>query len=636
MVCFCAALLTAKTQFATTWQQRVPNGVPVAAHFGDRISVRPLVPGTVTFASYPLAIQSTAATHDTPAVFQSSGNDTYEITNNHQGALDVTLEEMQPAISPWVTALLLFAAPALVLLSVLSALGMSSRPVPWTLDKGSLLLLAGSLLLFALVPRYLHNDQVGGGINWGYLGWGYVDTLHALSTVVHQDGLLGLIGVESLSKPILYPILAWPIAALTGALNGAIVVSLITAAAAAVAIYRLGVLLFERSVGALAAVLFICSPLVLAYASSFYLDLPYVMFTAWSAVFLIVGLRRQSATSLVIGLLFGIIAVGVRNPIMAVLYFFSIAFLLLAARTAPLRAIGVALGGAIAAFMGAVFLWPFLWIDTLHRLPFVLVARLLFEHYYHISEPVAQRIATMTAQTFVHTDPLTVLLLIAGVVAALLHRDVRIAWLAGGLVIARLFVAPSSFYLQHYWFYMAPFLQLIGGYAITLLSVRLRVAAVATAAVVVFAWSALYFPYASAATLGCTNFTCSAQRYGVDEPVYGLKEASAWIRAHVARGRTIGTLVAPHTLQFALPEYVVRFLFLPPDPKMQQTLLANAAVSYLVSNAWTRYRDHERVLAPHVQRVWKGPSKEGMVSIFRVTGAAQTTPTLDAPPLSDL
>ena len=516
----------------------MPNGVPIAAHFGDRIVARPLVPGRITFMSYPLRIQSTAATHERPAVFDSSGNDTYEVTNDHQGVLDVAVDAMQSAVSPgWIALLLLFATGFAVLAAVQSV-RTTSGGWRFRLDVRQLLIGAGALLLCAFVPHYLHNDEVGGGINWGYLGWGYVDTLHALPLALSKSGLLGLIGVESLSKPILLPLLTSPLAAIFGALNAAVMISLLCAALATVAIYRLGELIFERWIGALAAALFAFSPLVLAYANAYYLDIPYVMFSSWSAVCLVVASRERARVPLIAGVLFGVLAVGVRNPVMAGLYFTSTALLLLAARVAPLQAIATALGGAFAAFFGAVFFWPFLWIDTLHRLPFVLVARLLFDQYYHLTQSVATRAGIMATQTFVHTDPITVLLLVVGIAAASVRRDIRVLWLTAGIVAGRLFVAPTSFYLQHYWFYMAPFLQLVAGYPIILFAARIRIAAVASACVAVFAWSAIYFPYASAATLGCATFSCSAERWGVDEPVYGLKEAAQWIRSHLRAGQS--------------------------------------------------------------------------------------------------
>ncbi len=610
--------------------------MPVAAHFGDRIIVRPLVSGTITFASFPLIVQRTRATHDVPAIFISSGNDTYEVTNDRLGALDITLQAMQPSISPLWIALLLFFATAFGILAALQLIAVPVSRLRVQLDLGSLFVFICSLIVFALSPHYFHNDEVGGGINWGYLGWGYVDTLRALPIAVQGGGIIGLAGVESLSKPILYPFLALPIATVTGALNAAIVVSVLCTALAALAVYRLGALLFDRWAGALAAALFIFSPLALAYASSFYLDIPYVAFACWSAVFLITALRDESKTALLIGILLGVIAVGVRNPIMAGLYFVSTVLLLLAAKITPLRAILTGLGSAVAAFFGAVFAWPFLWIDMAHRLPFVLVARLLFDQYYHLTQSIATRVGTMVTQTFIHTDPITILLLIVSIVAAALRRDIRILWLSGGVAAGRLFVAPTAFYLQHYWFYMAPFLQLIAGYAITVARLRFRVAIVAAASVLTFTWSALYFPYASAATLGCLSFRCSASRWGVDEPVYGLKEATAWIRANVARGTAIATLVAPHAVQFELPGYVVRSLFLPPDPHAQRELVSNIGARYILMNAWTRYRDHERVTMPAAHIVWQSAPREGMVSVFRVTDAPEKHAMLDAPPLSDL
>jgi len=633
VLCFGIALASASVRYVKVWEARVPNGVPVAAHFGDRIIVSPLVAGTISFAAYPLTVQSSYATHDRPAIFSSSGNDTYEVTSDHDGALDVALEAMQPMVSPWLIALLLLCATAAAVLATLQTV----MPMPARYKAGrdlslSSSLVIGSLVLFLLVPRSLHNDQLGGGINWGYLGWGYVDTLQALPLAVAQSGLIGLTTVESLAKPILYALIASPLSLVLGALNAAVLVSALCAALATLGIYRLGRLIFDPWVGVTAAVLFAFSPLALAYATAFYLDIPYVMFVIWSAVFLIGGLKEGKRMALIVGVLLGVLAVGVRNPVMAGLYFLSLTLLMLASRIEATRAVKAAFLSAVASFLGAVFLWPFLWIDTAHRLPFVLVARLLFDQYYHLTESLTSRAGTMAIQTFVHTDPLTVVLLFVGAAGAALRRDVRVLWLGLGVVAARLFVAPTSYYLQHYWFYMVPFLQLVAASTISLLSARLRAGAVVVASAAVLGWSALYFPYPSSATLGCLSFACSVQRWGVDEPVYGLKEAARWIREHVPGGAVVGTLVAPHVLQVQLQGYAVRFVILPPDRERQEAVLADAGVDYLVANAWTRYRDRERVRTSYAQVVWRSAPRDGMVTIFKLKRLTSPRSALDAPP----
>jgi len=631
-VFFGAALAAATTRYVPQWHARVPNGVPIAAHFGDRIVINPLVAGTVSFVAYPLTVQRTHASRGRPAIFSSSGNDTYEITNDRDGALDVGLERLQPAISPWLIALLLLCAAAAAVGATVQALPADRAPSKMARARAlQAAIFFGSLVLFLIVPQYLHNDEVGDGINWGYLGWGYVDTLRALPLAVAQSGLLGLTTVESLGKPILLPLMALPFVPLLGPLHAAILVSSLFAALAALGVYRVGRLIYDSSVGLLAAALFAFSPLVLAYATAFYLDIPYVAFVIWSAVFFIIGLRERNRSMVFFGALLGIAAVGVRNPVIAGLYFLSLLLLLLAARIKPVTALTASLLGAVASFLGAVFLWPFLWIDTEHRLPFILVARLLFDQYHHLAEPFTSRASTMAVQTFVHADPLSVGLFFIGLAAAIIRRDIRILWLAAGVVIARLFVAPTAFYLAHYWFYIAPFFQLVAASTIVLLTARLRAGAVVAASAAVFAWSALYFPYTASAALGCGDFPCSVRRWGVDEPVYGLKEAAQWIRDNLPRGTGIGALAAPHILQVQLDGYPVQFVHLGTNRRQQEAALNEAGVRYLVANAWSQYRDRERLLVPGARIVWRSSSRAGFAQIFALARYKSRNGTLDAP-----
>ncbi|MBV8726298.1 MAG: glycosyltransferase family 39 protein, partial [Candidatus Eremiobacteraeota bacterium] len=586
LVLLVTALAIARPRYEVTWHGLVPNGAPVAAQTGDRIIIRPLIAGTLTITAYPFTVAQISAAPKRPADFRSEGTDTYELSDDGEGALDVTLLALRPAIAPLLVAFLLLLAT----IGAFWALSQLSGHAKLTLQCEPLILALVALSSFALcllVPRYIHNDTFGGGLRWGYLGWGYVDTVAAIPRALTSGGLTGLANVPSGAKPILYPLFASLFTVFASPLSVAIVMSAFMSALATAGIVQLGSMLLDRWTGLFAAALFAFAPVTLAYATAFYAETAFLAGLLWAAIFIINGVRLASRSSLLVGGVIGSLAVATKTLDAVVLYAVALFLLILAARITWKTALPVALLNSLAAFVVTILAWPFLWIDSFERMRLALFGRVLFDKYAHLSAPILERISNVFGQTIGHTDPLTVSLMAVGIFWAAARRHPAILWLVAGVSAGMLFVLPTALYLQHYWFYIVPFAQLLAAYPLMFLAARLRAPALAALAAATFAWSALYFPYPAMATIGCSNFECSVRRWGVSEPVYGLAEAAHWIRQHLSRSASIGTLVAPHVLQVQLPGYRVVDLRLPQDAAAQLEAVRSARIDYLLTNSWS-------------------------------------------------
>ncbi|MBV9276646.1 MAG: hypothetical protein JOZ97_00260 [Candidatus Eremiobacteraeota bacterium] len=589
----------------------------------------------ITITADPFTVAHISAGPNRPADFRSDGTDTYEIMNDDGGALDITLLSLRPAFPPAIVAVLLLLAAiaafwALAQLSGRGRLTIQCEPLTLTL------IAATSFALFLLVPRYLHNDTVGGGLRWGYLAWGYVDSVSAIPHAFASSGLTGLANMPSNLKPIIYPLLASLFTAFGSPLSVSIVISAFMTALATAGIAQLGLMLLDRWAGLFAAALFALSPVTLSYATAFYAETAFLAGLVWAAILIINGLRSSSRTSLLLGAIIGALAVACKTLDAAVLYAVALLLVLLAARLAWKAALSVALVSGFAAVIVAILAWPFLWTDSLTRIRLALVGRVLFDKYAQVSASLLDRLFTIISQTIAHTDPLTVSMFTGGIFWAAARRDRSALWLALGVLGGMLFVLPTAQYFQHYWFYVVPFLELLAAFPLMFLSSRLRAPLFAVVAAATFAWSALYFPYPAMATIGCSNFDCSARRWGVSEPVYGLAEAARWIRENVSPRALIGTLVAPHVLQMELPGYRVANLYIPEDAAGQVHAVRIARIEYLVTNSWSEHVFGESVAAPQIRRVWASSRRSGSATVYRIVDARERLDLLDAPPPSEV
>jgi len=205
------------------------------------------------------------------------------------------------------------------------------------------------------------------------------------------------------------------------------------------------------------------------------------------------------------------------------------------------------------------------------------------------------------------------------------------------------FTLPTSFFLQHYVLYGVPFLAMLGAAAARVVAQRINATAVFTAALVTQAgWSALFYPYTGMAGIICLTPACSLERLGVDEPVYGLREAASWLGNHAGSNDVVVALAAPHVLQSYLENQQVLFMpALPVAPTPQHEVLETLRARFVVGTALSR--DH---LPPVVDSSFKiaysTSDRFGAVTIYerrgdRFHGAARSdlTPVDIEPFLQD-
>jgi len=616
------------------WSAIVPSRAPVGAFIGDEIVVRPFAPTRVTIISGIFAVASGRATPEKPFVFRSSGADSYYVRTSVDRATRVELFRAMPDTPPFVIGLLFIAAFCLTVFAaskVLRGAKKSSLADPRIVAA----IWAGSAaLMYILTPHEYHNDTIGGDQwrNWGYLGFGYIDTMQAVAVGAIHHGLNGLIDAQSMGKPIAYQAIAALLgaAALPTILPAAI--SCVGMGGAVAATYVLGRLLGSERVGWVAAGLFAVSPVVLQYAGAFYQESGYLAAACWSFALTVHAVKNGSARSLGMAAVLAAIAVSSKQVLTAPLIAAFDALVVLAAGASWRKAVSIALLQGVAAIAGLVALWPFLWKDTLQRLAFVWGQRIAFDALIGVSRPLDQRILIAIGQDLGHCGPAMLALMVIGLWAAFVRRHTAAAWCAAGVLIGIIFVVPTSLYLQHYLLFAYPFVPLLAAFGLDALPLDARMFARAGAIAVAadLAWAAWFFPYPGAAAIGCFDFACTARVYGVAEPTYGLADAARWLVAHSKPGDAIGALISPHVLQAELPDRPVLHLFLEPRVHKQEAALQSTPVKFVVANAWSD-ADDEQILVPSLHLVWTGSPREGSPRIYE-SDSATSADLPDVPP----
>jgi hypothetical protein len=613
------------------------------ASFGSVAEIATERAGPVTVYSGNLTVGNFPAGCDgTPCTLHVLGDATYSV-HGQVGLINVSISEPAQAVPTAFSGALLLLACLIAFLAIPAPAAISPKAALPHWRPGAIA--AGAALVAALLfPPYLHNDQLGHGVigDWGYLGWGYVDTISSSLNAVGSSGG-DFAELPSDGKTIVLPTIVGVLGGWFSPTAAGYFWSLVLTALTAAGIAMLATLLWQDELpGVVAGALYAVEPMTVGYALSFYQELGFAAFFTWGVFLAITAVRRGSGRRMIAGAVLVALAVCSKSPVLAIEAVF-LTFALFVAFGVGLRlSAGVAAGFGALSLLAAVATWPFLWINTLQRVAFAFGARIIVDQTIHQSAPLASRVFNAVTQTAIHTGPICLLLLVASVVFLARERRWTVLFgLLGAIAVGIALVVPTSFYLEHYWFYTIPALPLLASVAIVPLSRIVasraageplrRVRAVAVALVgAELVWALIFWPYPSSATIGCFTLRCSADRWGVSEPTYGLREAAAWIRDHTPESAAIGALTAPHILQDQVGNRFVRSLWMPPDSATQRRLLFTSGVQYVVGNVWSKLADD--VPATDVIVAWAGPSRYGSPVVYAVRKPTRPWLWPDAPP----
>jgi hypothetical protein len=491
------------------------------------------------------------------------------------------------------------------------------------------LVLAG-IAAFAF-PPYLHNDEIGGGnrADWGYLAWGYVDTIPSIGQALHYSGIAGLITATAMTKPLLTPGLAAPLTLFLSALQAAQVISGLSMALTALGVLVIGRTLFGPVTGRFAAALFCFAPMSFAYGTSFYQETGYLAAMVWALIFVRSAERtgsRKAFLAASICIPFSVAAKGLPVIVLIIaLVFVTLPWL----SRNPLRNLYAAGLYFAFGFVGTIVFWPFLWRDFAFRLAYAFGGRLAYDGVVGISVPLTTRVRTALIDELIHQDPVTVGLIVCAAMITIVKRDRPRLYLWTCFLGSAGFLLPTSNFLEHYILYALPFASLLAG---SVLANRRRyVWAAGPLLALQVGWSLIYAPYPAMARIGCWSFTCSANRFGLAEPVYGLREACTWLAAHTPPGDPVGALATPHIVQSWLPERRVYSVWMGANRKGQEIALKTLPVKYLVGNSMS-LKAGQRQVSPLLKLLWSAGTRAGSPSVYENLAYKPALRWLDAPP----
>jgi hypothetical protein len=611
------------------------DGGYFSAAFGSVVDISAARAGSVTVLSGNLEVGTFARCDIAPCSLQVLGDATYSV-RGQVGLITVTVSKPVPLAPELVSgALLLLAA----LLAFLSVPAPTARSAQSTVDRWRPGAIAAGVAIAAalLFPPYLHNDQLGRGVSgdWGYLGWGYVDTVSSSMNMVTSD-TGDPASIPSDGKTIVMPAIVALLGGWISAGGAAYFWSLVLTALTAAGIATLATLLWRNDyAGVAAGALFAVEPMTLGYALSFYQELGFVAAFTWGIFFAVTGVAAGSRARFIAGALLVSLAVCCKSPVLAVEIIFLTFALFLALGVSARTAAVVAVQYGALALLTAVATWPFLWVDTLQRVGYAFFARVVVDKTLHLSAPFVARAFNAVSQTVVHTGPVCTVLVMLSI--AYLAREKRwpvLFGLIGAIAVGIGLVVPTSLYIEHYWFYVIPALPLLACAVVVPLTQRIATARLVRVALggligAELIWALVFWPYPSSATLGCLSLECSSRHWGVGEPTYGLREAAAWIRGHTPDTAAIGTLTAPHILQDQVGGRFVRSLWMPPDAVAQGKLIGDSGVQYIVGNVWSQAA-HDVPLTD-VAVAWAGSQRDGSPVIYTVQRPGHSWLWPDAP-----
>ena len=313
--------------------------------------------------------------------------------------------------------------------------------------------------------------------DWGYLGWGYVDTVSSSMNMVTSD-TGDPASIPSDGKTIVMPAIVALLGGWISAAGAAYFWSLLLTALTAAGIATLATLLWRNDyAGVAAGALFAVEPMTLGYALSFYQELGFVAAFTWGIFFAVTGVAAGSRARFIAGAVLVSLAVCCKSPVLAVEIIFLTFALFLALGVSARTAAVVAVQYGALALLTAVATWPFLWVDTLQRVGYAFFARVVVDKTLHLSAPFVARAFNAVSQTVVHTGPVCAVLVILSI--AYLAREKLwsvLFGLLGAITVGVGLVVPTSMYIEHYWFYVIPALPLLACAVVVPLTQRISAA----------------------------------------------------------------------------------------------------------------------------------------------------------------
>ena len=593
----------------------------MTAALGDDVRVSAACATEVSVWSGNTRVASLPVTRAQSALWRASGFDQYRFLAQPDCEMSVRDERAQYARSPAANGAAMIAGTVFLCAVMLVLLPLSAPYV--RKQRRALFALTATGIGFAafmLFPRYLHNDEIGLNLrrDWGYRGWGYIDTVTEIGRQTAAHGVAGLWNVQDFGKPFLIQAAALPFVHAFGSAAPAIVSALLMALAGA----GLGLIALERRGGEAAAgtvALFVFNSVVLAYATSFYQEPGLLAGIAWCVLCWYAAIRRGSTFMAALALLCAIVATSSKHPLAALLVGTSTGCLLAYLRV-PLRQSALAaLVSTAGGFAGTLALWPSVWTDPAFRIPFALGARVGFDAVHGYGVPLSGRMLNTATQWIVSLSPVEAVLCAIALVLAVRLRGRAVLPLAAGLVAALAFTLPTSLFLQHYLLYAMPFTLLLaveGLRAFERAAAPLRLAALALLQAL---WLVPFLPYTGMARLPCLSAQCALERFGPAEPAYGLREAADWLRLNSNPSDVIVTATAPHLLQANLPHREVLSTGNWSGAASERQNIAARAPRYVVAGVYgTYYGDLAGKL--NLPLAYASSARNGGVRIYRWDG----------------
>jgi hypothetical protein len=614
------------------------SGGYATARQGDQFVVSSPCRGTVTIFSGHMLVAQLPFRVPGQQSWRVAGLDQYRFDVAPDCKVNVRVVHSTQRFSPYLTGALFMLSAVLLLL----ACAGSFRNNRLSLADVDLRLIAviflGSLLIFLAIPSYLHNDEIGLGFrrNWGYQGWGYIDTARDIQSRLSHFGIAGLLGVQDFGKPIFMPLIASVLAWVFGPLHASVIVSAGLMASAAAGFATLSLRKHGRASCLITAVLFSTNALVLAYATSFYQEIGLLAGLAWAAVFGDVALKTNSRKAALLSILCAAFAISSKHILATPLVIGSLLVLLLYMGNSLRGSVTFCAASGVVGFVSSIALWPRLWTDSAFRIPFALGARVSFDALHGYSAPLSGRLSNEFTTFFTSLMPAEALALLLAAYAVMKGRARGSQYLWIGIALALGFTLPTSLFLQHYLLYCAPFIAMLGGASADLFSGKLTYAPFGLLLALQSVWCALFFPYLGQARLTCDSAECVESSFAPAEPVYGLREAAAWLRSHTAPHDVILAAAAPHTLQAYLPQRQVLFASIFPQSSaaQQQDTLHALRPKYVVENPWSKYYGNG-VSTSSLRLVYSTAPRDGGVSIYRWEGTPRAAlPDLPASKLA--
>jgi len=508
------------------------------------------------------------------------------------------------------------------------------------------------IMLLSFFIRYdphlsvIYNDEIGLGLikNWGYLGWGYVDTAKQISSLITNKDFRyeAWFAVRNMNKPIIPQIIMALLLLLFPRANPVLmsrVVSIVAAGLTCIIIYilmrRAG---FSCIESLFTGVLISLNPINLAYSYAAYPFIVSVFFTALALLALDDWLNTHRKISLyLIGIFVGLSAASIS------IFCIPVNILLIVITTIvrrkhvsfssplvdPLRVFITTSTLSLAVFYIS---WPSTWYKPTYRVmprwvkplrPFLSFLEPT-SGAYELARPspeivimghivksalgiLPEGLSLVLQTTYVEVIGFLLLFLFLNNLKKS-YKSVRIISLSlpwflsyflsmaipdayKGLRYASLFIVPYTWLASMGWLALAYKIRItkpIKGTRIRFIS-SIRVQRAALLSLIILQLTMVqsvrpyYALYYNRLLIGMRN---PGELFEIPEPTYGLVQVAEYIKEHPVEGRTIITYMAAHTLQFLLPQYDVLYPLFPwKDDLFNLALLMRLGAEYIVYGA---------------------------------------------------